>query len=188
MQKNTHKDTNRVAVFGSLRVMAVCSFFVAISIVCGKYLAIPISTVLRLSFENLSVILAGIAFGPIAGASVGVVADLVGCLLVGYEINPLITVGAGAIGLVSGVVYKICSKLPTWLSVSLTVVVSHVIGSVLIKTCGLAAFYSMPLFELMLWRSLNYIIVGTLEGIIICAMMKNRALRKQLGVGREGKR
>ena len=173
-------NDRKVALFGSLRVMVLCSVFVAISIVCGKYLAIRGGDVLRFSFENLPIILAGIAFGPVAGAAVGVVADLVGCMLVGYAINPLITIAGGFIGAISGLMFYLCRKAPLWLGATLSVAVSHIIGSVLIKTVGLSVFYSMPLWELMLWRLLNYVIIGTVECILINVLLKNKAFRKQL--------
>ena len=48
------------------------------------------------------VLLAALLFGPWAGFAVGVVADMIGGGLAGYAINPLITLGAGAIGLAAG--------------------------------------------------------------------------------------
>lgn len=178
MKKRVNEQ--KVALFGSLRVMVLCSVFVAISIVCGKYLAIRGGDVLRFSFENLPIILAGIAFGPVAGAAVGVVADLIGCVLVGYAINPIITVASAFIGAIGGLVYHLCRKMPLWIRVGLTVTLSHLVGSVVIKTAGLAAFYSMPFLELMLWRLLNYVIIGTVEGVLIYVLLKNKAFRKQL--------
>ncbi|MBP3583660.1 MAG: folate family ECF transporter S component, partial [Clostridia bacterium] len=73
-----------------LQLAVALSMLAAISIILGKYLAFGIGNVLRFSFENLPIAFAGIAFGPIAGALVGAVADLIGCLLVGYEINWLV--------------------------------------------------------------------------------------------------
>jgi hypothetical protein len=57
---------------------------------------------------------------------------------------------------------------------------------VLIKTKGLALFYDMPLYELMLWRLVNYIIVGVLEGIILCLLIKNKSIRSYLRISRKG--
>ena len=85
-----------------LKILCQLAMLIAISIVAGKYLAIGIGEVLRFSLENLPIIFAGIAFGPIAGILVGVAADLIGCLLVGYTINPIVTIGAAVIGGVSG--------------------------------------------------------------------------------------
>ena len=154
----------------------------AISIIAGKYLAIPGGEVLRFSFENLPILFAGIAFGPISGAFVGAVADLVGCVLVGYAINPLVTAGAVSIGIVSGISALILKKfsLPLSVRITLSVALAHLVGSVIIKTIGLAIFYSMPTEILMLWRLLNYVIVGTVEGIILYVLMKNKLIIGQV--------
>ena len=173
-----------------LKITAALSLLAALSIIAGKYLAIPGGDVLRFSFENLPIILAGIAFGPISGALVGAVADLVGCVMVGYAINPLVTVGAVSIGLVSGVAGLITKKLrsPLWLRVGVCVLLAHLIGSVIIKTIGLASFYGMPLYLLMLWRLVNYLIVGTVEGALIYVLLKNKLLSGQLEHLRSGMR
>ena len=163
-------------------MLAASSLMVAISIVCGKYLAIPGGDVLRFSFENLPIMMAGMLFGPVMGMAVGVVADLVGCVLVGYTINPLITFGAAAIGLASGLVWMSLKRIHSlsyrW-KIGVSVFAAHLFGSVLIKTFGLAAYYAFPVWELMLWRLLNYIIVGAIEGMLLYILLKNKLLMKQ---------
>ena len=162
----------------SVKILVVAAMLSAISIICGKYLAFGIGNVLRFSFENLPILFAGIAFGPLAGALVGAVADLVGCLLVGYEINPLVTIGAVAVGAVSGGCHLLFkkAKASSAFSITLSVILAHLIGSVVIKTFGLAAFYSFPLYILMLWRLFKYILVGCLECILIFMLLRNRAV------------
>lgn len=173
-----------VSVFGSLRVLAFSAVLVAMSIVCGKYLAIRGGDILRFSFENLPILLAGMLFGPVVGAAVGVVADLIGCVLVGYAINPLVTVGAAVIGAASGILYRVTPRMSLFLRVLLSVGVAHLLGSVVIKTFGLAVFYDMPMVVLMLWRLLNYAIVGALEILLIVPILKNRAIHSLLSKDR----
>lgn len=173
MQKNT-------LAISSVKITAALAMLVAISIVCGKYLAFGVGNVLRFSFENLPIIIAGAAFGPIAGLLVGTVADLVGCLLVGYAINPLVTLGAAVIGLLSGSLWYLCRKVPLWTKTTVSVFFSHLVGSVLIKTLGLAIYYDMPIIILMLWRLLNYVIVGAIEGTMIYFLMKNKMVTSQI--------
>ncbi len=60
---------------------------------------------IRISFENLTILMAGIMFGPLVGMTVGICADVIGCIIVGYAINPLVTLGAASIGLISGSIY-----------------------------------------------------------------------------------
>ncbi len=166
----------------NLRLTVVLAFLTAISIVAGKYLAIRGGDVMRFSLENMPIIFAGVAFGPVAGALVGVVADLIGCLLVGYAINPIVTLGAAAIGLISGVVPMLLktTRLSRGLVIIIAVALSHLVGSVLIKTIGLAVFYSMPIYILALWRLLNYAIVGALDGVIVYVLLKNEEITKQI--------
>ena len=162
-----------------IRTLAVSALFCALSIVFGKYLAISVGPVLRFSFENLSVILGGIVFGPWIGLLIGTVADLVGCLLVGYAINPIVTLGAACIGLLSGLLYRLFSHLPLFWRLFLSAILSHVVGSVLIKTWGLAAFYDMPFYLLLGWRFLNYAIVGAAECVLLYSLLKSKAFRQQ---------
>lgn len=173
---------NSKSVF-ALRLCVALAMLSAISIICGKYLAINLGEVLRISFENLPIIFAGIALGPACGALVGVVADLVGCVLVGYAINPIVTLGAAIIGTVSGAVFLLLKRikaLPLGLKVTFSVAVSHIFGSVIVKTFGLAVFYDMPVFILMLWRLLNYTVIAIPESILLWVLMRNSAIQKSL--------
>ena len=176
MENEKHKKRLQ----NNLRLLAVSAFLSALSIICGKYLALPVGNVLRFSFENLPILLAGMMFGPITGALVGIVADVIGCLMVAYTINPLVTLGAACIGILGGVLFRAFHRLPLpWQSFA-TVVLSHLVASVLIKTWGLAIYYDMPLYALMLWRLLNYAIVAPLEWALIYTLLKNQPLRRRL--------
>ena len=181
MEKQKKNKRGSVALFGTLKVMVAVSLLCAMSVILGKYLAINVGEVLRFSFENMTIILAGIMFGPVIGLVAGVAADLIGCLLVGYAVNPIITAGAAAIGFLSGLLYMLLSKttLPYAVKILMPVFVSHLVGSVLIKSIGLSAFYDMPLAILMLWRGLNYLIIGAAEYTLIYFIVKNKAINSQ---------
>jgi len=159
------------------RLLVRLALFSAISLVLGKYLQIPVGDSIRISFENLTIILAGYLYGPLCGALCGTVADLVGCMLVGYAINPIITFGAAAIGFLSGLFGKhgIAAKSKLWLSV----VAAHTVGSVVIKSAGLYLYFATPLPVLAL-RLPTYLIVGTLEYMLIRFFINHRGLRELL--------
>ena len=114
----------------SLRITIILALMVAISILMGKYLAIRGGDVMRFSLENTPIILSGIAFGPGAGTLVGLVADIVGCVMVGYTINPLVTLGAVAIGLISGFVPRILAKININGKMSLAITVAVALAAV----------------------------------------------------------
>ena len=100
--------------------------------------------------------------------------------MVGYDINPLVLAGAASIGLISGVISNYFFRKTLWLRLLIAVLFSHLVGSVLIKTFGLAAWYSLPLYELMLWRLGTYVCIGGAEYAVVLLLMRNRAFSSQL--------
>lgn len=187
-KKQTLKETliSDLCAPTRLRIIIAAALLAAMSIILGKFLQIPnpFMEIIRISFENLPLMMAGICFGPLVGAMTGAVADLVGCLLYGYAINPLITLGAATVGVVSGVVSHYLVRKPLELSVGLSVLFSHLIGSVVVKSFGLAAWflskYNMGILELMCWRLLVYTLTGIAEFIVIYLLMRSRVFRAQL--------
>lgn len=171
-------EASKKRLGSNLRLLAVSAFLAALSIVCGKYLALPVGNVLRFSFENLPILLAGMMFGPITGALVGIVADVLGCVMVAYTINPLVTLGAACIGLLGGLLFRLTKKLPLLWQTCITVILTHLVASVIVKTFGLAAYYDMPFHILLLWRLLNYAVVGVVEWLLLYTILKNQALRR----------
>ena len=41
--------------------------------------------------------------------------------------------------------------------------------------------YDLPLYQLMLWRLLNYFLIGMVEWLILFAVLRSRAVMTQLG-------
>lgn len=165
---------------GNLKIMLTAAIFSAISIVCGKFLAISVGDTLRFSLENLPIILSGVIFGPTVGAFTGLTADIVGCILRGYAINPLLTIASVLIGFLSGAVYFIFNKLNPHIRLSLTVIICHAVGSVIIKTIGLCLWYSTPFYATLISRIINYLVVAAAEFIILDILLSNKSFRKNL--------
>ena len=179
------KKQKKFPIFGSLQGLCFASILTAMSLILGKFLQIPnpFQEFIRISFENLPIFIAGFTLGPVAGALVGIVADLIGCIAYGYTINPIITVGAAAVGAISGFFANYVIRKPLILKTVISVSLAHVIGSVLIKSAGLAAWYlskyEIGFLEFVLWRLLNYTIIATAECVIIYLLFKNKAFSKQ---------
>ena len=102
------KNESRISV----RTLTAMALLIAMSIVFSRVLSISTGFV-RFNLGSLPVLLAGILFGPWAGFVVGMVADIIGGVLAGYAINPLITLGAASIGLVGGLGWQKLSHLRT---------------------------------------------------------------------------
>lgn len=165
---------------GSVKLTVTLSLLAAIGVILGKFLAVNVTEFMRFSLENITIILTGIVFGPVLGAVLGAVQDLVGCLAVGYAINPLITLGSAAVGAVSGVCYILLNRLGKHVRIALSVLAAHLVGSVMIKSLGLCLFYALPLGATVAWRLLNYVIVGTTEAFLICYLLKSKQLLAQI--------
>ncbi len=169
------RQRTRPPLFGNPRILCVSALLIALSIVLGKYLAIS-TPVFRFSLENLPILMAGIFFGPVIGGLVGGVADIIGCLQVGYTINPLITLGGVLVGVLSGTIALCFSRKDRGLSVPTiiaAVAAAHIVGSMIVKTWGLAWFTDVP-FETLLWRVPLYIVTGALEGAVLVLLCRNK--------------
>lgn len=182
-QENETKKKGKGAPF-SIHKLVFMGIMVALSIVFGKLLAFPHGGVIRFSLENLPILFTGIALGPIYGGFVGLTADLIGCLLVGYEINPIITIASVLIGVLSGLCYKGLHTKNTLPRLTLAVCVSHIVGSIIIKTYGLSEFYmatqNMGFFTLMGWRFLNYLVVGAVELFLLYMLLRSKSVSAQI--------
>ena len=163
----------------NLKALVVCALFAALSIVFGKLLAIPVGDSMRFGFENTPVFLAGFLFGPIWGTLTAIVADLVGGLMVyGGSVNLVITLGAAVIGFSGGILYKLLKNKPSFLRIVISVIVSHIIGSVLIKSAGISIVYGTPYHVLLLWRSLNYVIMTVIDTLVLYFLLKSKSFKK----------
>ena len=127
----------------SVRTLTMLALLVAMSIVFSRVLSISTGFV-RFNLGSLPVLLAAVVFGPGAGFAVGGVADIIGGVLAGYAINPLITLGAGAIGLVAGFAWQKLSSLSTNLRLAASVLLGHFVGSMVITSLALRLFYGYP--------------------------------------------
>ena len=164
-----------------LRMIILCSLLAAMSVVL-KQLSINFGQDIRIGFENLPIIFAGITCGPIAGACVGVVADIVGGVVRYGSVIPGVTVGACVIGLVSGIAYYIgkVKLIPLILRVIIADVSAHIIGSLLVKTAALSYRYGNPFFVLLGTRSLIYLIVMIFETALIYILLRNKMVSSGL--------
>ena len=164
----------------SIKTLVICAFFVALSIIFGKFLNIPIGETIRFSFENTPLFLAGIMFGPIVSGIVAFVSDILGSILRGYAINPVITLGAIFVSVTGAFLFKILRKLPLFLRLYLSVIIAHILGSILIKTVGLSFYTGTSFMILLPMRCINYAIMIVIDTFTLFFLLKNRSLKKIL--------
>ena len=170
------KTKNLFACFTDVRAIVSMALFIALSIIFGKFLAFNLTSSIRISLENLPIIVAAAAYGPIAGAVVAAIADLIGCVMVGYTINPIITMGAVVIGLVAGTLSQInCNKL---FKSIIIVLPAHFFGSVITKTIGLYVYFKLPFWLTFASRAGVYAITAVAEIIILYILFSQKIIQK----------
>jgi ECF transporter S component (folate family) len=176
--KNSTAVRSSVSALKDVRCLVLMALFAAMSIVFGKLLAFNVGP-LRISFENLPLLMAGIFLGAPAGLLTGVMADVIGCMIVGYSINPIITAGAGCIGLIAGLIYQLpfSQKMPVRIYTS--VMTAHVVGSMIIKSIGLMVYYHYTVQAVAL-RVPLYIAIGIAESTLLVLLLKNQAFASQI--------
>lgn len=171
LSNNRHMAT-RVVTFSAL----LTALSVIIGFVCKTYLTFG---AIRITFENLPILLAGLAFGPVVGALVGAASDIVSCLASGFSVTPLITVGAACVGLCAGLFSRYVFKKRSYPSLLAVALLSHAVGSMLVKSIGLylMGYYSIPV---LLYRIPLYIGISFAESYLIYILLKNKQIEKIL--------
>ncbi len=120
-------------------VALLVAFSVVIGWVCKTYLTFG---AIRITFENIPIILSGLLFGPWIGALVGIMADAVSCITSpNPALNPIISTGAALIGIIPGIISRCFIKKHRTACVFASVFISHMLGSMLIKSIGLHVFW-----------------------------------------------
>ena len=173
--------------FGALETLTVSAMLTAISIViaslCKVIPFLNFGIGLRITFENMPIIMAGIFFGPIVGGCVGLATDIISCITAGMVPIPLVTVGATSIGVIAGVLSKYIVKKKGIPQIAVSVVASHAIGSMIIKSLGLwQYYYNFGAGGItLLFRIPIYIGIIIVEIAVISLLLKNSAIRRVVG-------
>ncbi len=164
--RNHLSTTKMITTVGLLSALSV-----VIGWVCKTYLTFG---AIRITFENVPIILSGILYGPAVGAVVAVFSDIISCLISpNPSLNPIITLGAASIGIISGCVSRYLIKNNKFFKVSVSVFLSHIVGSMIIKSIGLHIFmrYEIPV---LMFRIPLYLAIATCETAILYIIMKNK--------------
>jgi ECF transporter S component (folate family) len=163
----------------SVRYITLSAMLVAMSVVIGIFCKSVLNFgggLFRITFENLPIIISGVFFGPVAGASVGLLSDIISYLLSGqsYPLNVIVTVGAVSVGLVSGLVARFSVRERGIPQIILSGALAHVVGSMIIKPIGLYQFYGMA----VLFRIPMYLVIAPIEILLICLLYKKSGFRR----------
>jgi len=165
MQKNKLFSTKTLVTLGLLT---------AISIVLTRLLIIYITPSVRISFGNIPIILAGVLFGPIAGALTGFVADFIGAVaLSGFGWYPPLALTSVLMGIIPAILRKIFLKKMSYVGSIAVVLPANILGTMIWSTFCLHWLNKVPLLPLFAIRIPLYIGIAVLEALVIFLLGKS---------------
>ena len=189
MERNQNKKTLHDTF--STRNLVMMAALVAIQIILARFFSIQTDT-LRVSFESIPVILAGMWLGPLCGAIVAVVADILGTIIQGYGAwFPPLVLGPLSVGILSGVSTKYIFRSPLaenrdlW-KVLVTVITVGILNSFVFGLIG-STLYSILIMgnttalPVLLWTNLIQRLTTkplTIAVNAIAVVVVNRAVYK----------
>ncbi len=136
---------SKVKSFFAPRRLTTMAIFIALQIVLARFVGIQVSEGLRVSFEAIPIILAGIWLGPMAGFLVGLLSDFFGTLIAGYgvyflplAITPILN------GVLPGLCYHYLFKdNMNFAKCIAMVIVTEIISSLLLGTYALTWYFHL---------------------------------------------
>lgn len=162
------------------KTLAYCALLAALSVVLAR-LIIPMPNVTtRFSIEAVPIYLAGMLFGPMAGALVGFSADLVGCLFSGYGYNPLFCLPPILYGVFGGLLRRWLMGKPSLPRLAVGFLPPVVLGSILWQSAALSYVYNSKgsfqasLVYFLSTRTVQFAVTLVLDVLIIYLLMKSR--------------
>ena len=176
---NPTNQSRRAKSKAALKRLVLGAMLAAMSVVIGMFCKSFLNFgggLWRVTFENLPIILAGVFLGPVTGGMVGIVSDLTSYLLSPqiYPPNLIVTAGACAVGLASGLMARFVIRERSVKQIILSASAAHVIGSMIIKPIGLYQFYQWA----VLVRIPLYMVIAPLEIFLLCMLWKQKSFRK----------
>lgn len=157
------------------KTLVTMALLAAISIVLSRFCVIYFTDSLRLSFGNIPIIITGLLFGPIAGALVGAVTDILGSLLFsGLGWYPPLTVTPVIIGLVAGLLRRFVLKRQQFYRFAAATLIANALGTICWSTFCLSKLYGTPFWTLAGVRVPFYIGVALLEALVIFVLFKSK--------------
>ena len=172
MSKNV--QTARKTVGMTTKAMTTCALLAALGVVLARLIVPMPNEFTRFSIEAVPTVLAGILFGPVAGALVGFVADFVGCLFSPYAYNPLFCVPPILYGLCGGLLRVLLVKkvnIPRLLLVMLPAVL---FGSVLYQSWALDYMYGQGFLVLLSARAIQFSVTMVVDVVILHLLFKSK--------------
>ena len=123
----------------NVKTLVFMALLIAMHLVLTRVLVIDLGAY-RISVGSVTTILAGLWLGPIAGGVCGLCADIIGCFMKGYAVNPFITVAAilwGVLPALARPLFANKKKTGKTVVICISIVITAILSSLVLTTAGL---------------------------------------------------
>ncbi|MBR7110379.1 MAG: folate family ECF transporter S component [Clostridia bacterium] len=146
----------------------------ALSIVSNAF-AINLTPDISLSFTYLVSFVSGVFLGPIDGFLVGIIGDVIGCIIAPKgPYAPTVTLSTGLLGVLPWVMFKAFRKFPYVVKVIASYIACFLICSVLINSTTWYIMYSSktPYLTYLVTRNSVQLLIVAINCAITCVIFK----------------
>lgn len=163
---------------GGVKTLVTLAFLTALSVVLSRLLSINAHSV-RVGLGNVPILLAGLLYGPFAGALVGFGADITGALLLSsFGYMPLLGLSPVLLGGLPGLLKPLLlRKSASPLRLGAVVFGAEAITSVGWTSYCIHLLYGTPLNELLLIRVPLYLLMALAETAVLWLMIRSGSFR-----------
>lgn len=165
MQKNNNSVRN-------VKNLVFMALLVAMHLVLTRVLVIELGAY-RISVGSVCTILAGLWMGPVAGGICGICADLIGCFMKGYAVNPFISLAAVLWGVIPALAKKFYAnrtRTGKTVGITLSVIVTGVFSSLILTTAGLVLIMGYSFYAIMPGRIVQFVIMMPIYCVLTCIL------------------
>ncbi|MBQ2921070.1 MAG: folate family ECF transporter S component [Oscillospiraceae bacterium] len=166
----------------STRVLAYCALLAALSIVLARLIIPMPNASTRFSIEAVPIFVAGMLFGPAAGALVGFCADFVGCLFSPFGYNPLFSLPPVLYGLFGGLFRPWLGKKVSIPRLAAGFAFPVIGGSILYQSAALSFVYNSKgsfgasMIYFLSTRGVQFAVTMALDVMIIYFIFRSRVM------------
>ncbi|MBO7216028.1 MAG: folate family ECF transporter S component [Clostridia bacterium] len=163
----------------SLRTMVCCAMMIAIAVVMARLMSIVPEESSRFSLEAVPIFVSGMLFGPVAGAAVGFLSDLIGCLFSPFGYNPLFCLPPVICGLTAGLFRRYLVKKTSVFRIAVAYLPYILLACILWQSFALALVYggeakTAYFLTKLATRSVQYGITYVIDVILVWILYKSK--------------
>lgn len=162
-------NEKRVRPRMSTRLLVMVALLTAMQVVLSRFLSFAVWN-MKIGFAFVPVVLAGMLFGPLAGALVGGLSDLVGAIL--FPIGayfPGFTLTAALMGAVFGWLLNTKQSFPR---ICAAVAINQLVLGLIVNSFWISMLYGSPYVALLGSRLLQYAILVPVQIVVIWVLAK----------------